>query len=129
MKKIRDNAHAYNVGDENIELRLMADATYNYFHYLIKRCITALMYSKDAGIKEKVLDPELMPYLDVNEPTKPDVATYLKILDDEHVATWTKWLEGEKKKEQYWKLNVQRQQLCYAEQQAIVDEIMGSTSL
>ncbi len=125
MKKVRDNAHAYNVGDENIELRLMADATYNYFHYLIKRCVTALMYSNDTGVKEKVLDPELMPYLD--QPTQQDVLTYLKILDDEHVAAWNVWLTGEKKKRAL--LDAQRSEAVAAlkaEQEAIVNELMGA---
>ena len=58
MAKLRDNAHAFNVGDENIETRIMADCVYNYFCYLVKRCLGALLHSHDDGVKRKILDKD-----------------------------------------------------------------------
>ena len=42
MSQLRDNAHAFNVGDENVEARIMADCVHNYFRYLLKRCLVVL---------------------------------------------------------------------------------------
>ena len=128
MKKVRDNAHAYNVGDENIETRLMADATYNYFHYLVKRCITALMQSKDEGVKKKVMEHgDLMSCL--NEETAKDVLTYLKILDDEHMASWEAHMVVERQKRAVLEAQIEAQQaekaaILQAEQEAYENEIM-----
>ena len=65
-----------------------------------------------------------MPYLD--EATEQDVLTYLKILDDEHVATGT-WLEGEKKKRAV--LEAQRAEALLLRQIAIVTRLWESISL
>jgi hypothetical protein len=86
MNRLRDNAHAFNPGKENVETRIMADCVFNYFAYLVKRCLTALLHSRDDGIKRKVLEQAVMPVLD--EPTPQDVITYLKLVDDEYRTEW-----------------------------------------
>lgn len=36
---LRDNAHTYNTGKENVEVRIMADCLLNYFKYLLRECL------------------------------------------------------------------------------------------
>lgn len=46
MDLMRDNAHTYNVGDANIEVRICADAIRDFFRYLIR---SALKVVRDFG--------------------------------------------------------------------------------
>ena len=84
MQRLRENAHAFNVGDENIETRIMADCVANYFSYLLKTCLTGLLNSSDQRLKQFVLTAETIPLLDV--PTAPDVLTFLQLLEEDHIA-------------------------------------------
>ena len=105
MSQLRDNAHAFNVGDENVEARIMADCVHNYFRYLLKRCLVVLLHSKDDRIKSKILQPALMPLLD--EPTSQDVVTYLKLLDEEYRADWEAKQDAENKKREAVRLQLE----------------------
>lgn len=39
MTLLRDNAHTYNTGADNVEVRIMADCLLNYFKYIMKECL------------------------------------------------------------------------------------------
>lgn len=39
MTLLRDNAHTYNTGAENVEVRIMADCLLHYFKYILRECL------------------------------------------------------------------------------------------
>lgn len=126
MARLRDNAHAFNVGSENVEARIMADCVNNYFRYLVRRCLAVLLHSRDDGIKGKILQPALMPVLD--EPTTQDVVAYLKVLDEEHRAEWEVKQVAENKKRDAMRKQMEEQAAAVAEalqrEQEAYDELM-----
>ena len=96
MQRLRDNAHAFNVGDENIETRIMADCVANYFSYLIKKCLEALINSHDARLKEFILTAETLSLLDV--PTTKDVSTFLQLQQEDRLEEHRKQQEEQARK-------------------------------
>ena len=96
MTRLRDNARAFNVGDANVETRILADCVACSFRYLVRRCLVVLQHSSDEGVKRKILQPSVMPVLD--EPTTQDVVDYLKVVDEEHRAEWGVKQEADRKK-------------------------------
>lgn len=61
MDLMRDNAHTYNVGDANIEVRICADAIRNFFRYLIRSALKVVRDFGDDSFKGVVF---MAPFLE-----------------------------------------------------------------
>jgi hypothetical protein len=80
IELIRSNAHTYNVGENGVEVRIMADQLNNYFRYLIKICLLELYLGHyDDAVAAKVVTDDLREKLLVSG-NSADVVTYLKAM-------------------------------------------------
>lgn len=80
---LRDNAHTYNTGKENVEVRIMADCLLNYFKFLLRECLKFIKQQTQlrdyASFVQTVFGgstPAITKLL--GESTAQDVRTYLE---------------------------------------------------
>eukprot|EP01032_Pedospumella_encystans_P016544 gene16544-18873_t len=81
---LRDNAHTYNTGAENVEVRIMADCLLHYFKYVLKECLVYLKTQhtcKDAmAMAQAIFSPSATSIAALlKESTPQDVKTYISV--------------------------------------------------
>ena len=81
MKVLQDNAHAFNPGDENVEIRIMVDCIVHYFTYLIISCLNALLRTNEEAMKKLIFTSEVIELLQT--PIASDVYTFLACKQEE----------------------------------------------
>lgn len=74
---MRTNAHTYNKGDENKEVRIMADALRNYFCFLLRVMVKLLARAVDVSSMSFLKNSDVVCFLQESIPN--DVATFLNI--------------------------------------------------
>jgi hypothetical protein len=89
MELMRNNAHAYNVGAENIEVRICADAVRNFFRYIIRAPLKVVRSFGDDAFNAIVFASTFMQSF-VEEEEDEAVLEYLQVSSYSMVAMMEK---------------------------------------
>lgn len=79
MDLMRDNAHLYNTGEANVEVRLSADAVRNFFRFLIRAALRMATQMGDKNFSGKLMDGSVFIEDFLLEQEEQDVLHFLSI--------------------------------------------------
>ena len=74
IELIRDNCHAYNTGDENIEPRILADMLFDQAKYLLSVIAKEIREQYDAATNDAVVDGPTLEA--ITKEYKPDIISF-----------------------------------------------------